>query len=93
MNYDIYHSNIIVVGPPDAPFVDDGSANSINKDSYYRLNNGYKNFIDGSSCGGSCANRTEVILAGANNGILHAFDAHEYRSHELVKMCLHQHAK
>ena len=71
---DIYHSELIVVGKPDAPATDDGSANSQKKDSYYRSQNNYNNFKNGSTCGGPCANRKEIVLAGANNGILHAFD-------------------
>ena len=72
---DIYHSELIVVGKPDAPAVDDGSINSQKKDSYYRLQKNYNNFKNGSSCGGPCRDRKEVVYAGANNGILHAFDA------------------
>ncbi|MDC3233843.1 PilC/PilY family type IV pilus protein [Candidatus Pelagibacter sp.] len=72
---DIYHSELIVVGKPDAPALDDGSINSKEKDSYYRSQNNYNNFKNGSSCGGPCANRKEIVYAGANNGILHAFDA------------------
>ena len=72
---DIYHSELIVVGAPDAPASsDDGSSNSQKKDSYYRSQNNYDSFKNGASCGGPCKNRTEIILAGANNGILHAFD-------------------
>ena len=71
---DIYHSELIVVGAPDSlSSANDGSANYDKKDSYYRSQNNYNNFKNGSSCGGPCANRTEVVLAGANNGILHAF--------------------
>ena len=33
----------------------------------------YDSFKNGSDCGGSCKYRTEVVIAGANNGILHAF--------------------
>lgn len=72
---DIYHSELIVVGKPDAPAVDDGSISSQKKDSYYRLQKNYNNFKNGSSCGGPCRDRKEVVYAGANNGILHAFDA------------------
>ena len=72
---DIYHSELIVVGKPEAAALDDGSINSQMKDSYYRSQNNYNNFKNGSSCGGPCANRKEVVYAGANNGILHAFDA------------------
>ena len=71
---DIYHSELIVVGPPEGSITDDGSSNFEKKDAYYRSQNKYNNFKNGSSCGGSCANRKEIILAGANNGILHAFD-------------------
>ena len=71
---DIYHSELIVVGKPDAPATDDGSSNSQKKDSYYRSQNNYNNFKNGSTCGGPCVNRKEIVLAGANNGILHAFD-------------------
>ena len=72
---DIYHSDLIVVGKPEAPAINDGSINSLKKDSYYRLQNNYNNFINGATCGGPCQNRKEVVYAGANNGILHAFDA------------------
>jgi len=71
---DIYHSELIVVGAPDSSSSsNDGSTNYDKKDSYYRSQNSYDNFKNGSSCGGPCGNRTEVVLAGANNGILHAF--------------------
>ena len=71
---DIYHSELIVVGAPDSlSSANDGSTNYDKKDAYYRSQNNYNNFKNGSSCGGPCANRTEVVLAGANNGILHAF--------------------
>ena len=48
--------------------------NSQKKDSYYRLQNNYNNFkmdqlvVDR-------VNRKEIVYAGANNGILHAFEA------------------
>ncbi len=72
---DIYHSDLIIVGKPEAPATDDGSINSQKKDSYYRLQNNYNNFKNSSTCGGPCVNRKEIVYAGANNGILHAFDA------------------
>ncbi|MDA8727205.1 PilC/PilY family type IV pilus protein [Candidatus Pelagibacter bacterium] len=72
---DIYHSDLIIVGKPEAPAIDDGSINSQKKDSYYRLKNNYNNFKNGSTCGGLCSNRKEIVYAGANNGILHAFDS------------------
>jgi type IV pilus assembly protein PilY1 len=73
---DIYHANINVVGPVEGTVnSNDGSTNYDKKDSYYRSENGYDNFKSGNSCGESCNSRTEVILAGANSGILHAFKA------------------
>ena len=72
---DIYHSDLIVVANPEASAVDDNTSNFQKKDSYYRLQNNYNNFKSGATCGGPCANRTEIIYAGANNGILHAFKA------------------
>jgi type IV pilus assembly protein PilY1 len=70
---DIYNSNLFIVGPPDASSSDTGNSNYIFTDNFYRSNNNYSNFVNGNSCGGSCNVRTEVVLAGANNGILHAF--------------------
>ena len=67
---DIYHSQISIVGPP-ASSID---YTSIYEDSYYRATNNYINFTGGGTCGGGCANRREIILAGSNAGILHAFD-------------------
>jgi type IV pilus assembly protein PilY1 len=72
---DIYHSDLIIVGKPEALATDDGSINSQKKDSYYRSQNNYNNFKNGATCGGPCINRKEIVYAGANNGILHAFDA------------------
>ena len=72
---DIYHSELVIVGKPEAPANDDGTINSQMKDSYYRLQNNYNNFKNGSTCGGPCVNRKEIIYAGANNGILHAFES------------------
>ena len=70
---DIYHSNLIVVGPPEAPTNDTGNSNFQNTDNYYRSQKNYSNFANGNTCGGACSSRTEVVIAGANNGILHAF--------------------
>ncbi len=70
---DIYHSELVVVGPPESSAADTGNANFQKTDAYYRSQKNYDNFKNGKSCGGNCATRTEVILAGANNGILHAF--------------------
>ena len=69
---DIYHSNLIVVGPPDASLSTSSNANFDKTDTNYRIQNNYTNFKNGGTCGGACATRTEVLYAGANNGILHA---------------------
>ena len=69
---DIYHSNLIVVGPPDASVSTSSNANFDKTDTNYRIQNNYTNFKNGGTCGGACATRTEVLYAGANNGILHA---------------------
>ena len=45
------------------------------KDNHYRFRNRYKDFKDGNSCGGTCSSRNDVVLAGSNSGILHAFRA------------------
>ena len=64
---DIYNSELIVVGDPEASTADTGNTNYPKTDAYYRANNGYTNFKNNTS-------RLEVVIAGANNGILHAFD-------------------
>ena len=70
---DIYNSDVIVVGAPEASTSDNGYNNFNKTDAFYRLVNQYNNFKNG-RCGSQfCQQRTEVILAGANNGILHAF--------------------
>jgi hypothetical protein len=76
---DIYNSRLIVVGKPDAR-ISDKKSKAVNKntEAYYRDQNGYKYFKDGSSCGagvGSCRTRKEVVYVGANDGMLHAFDS------------------
>ena len=49
-------------------------------DAFYRQQNNYDNFKNGGTCGGPCSNRKEIIYAGANNGILHAFEASMVRN-------------
>ena len=71
---DIYHSDMIVVGKPEASTTDNGNSNFQKTDAYYRQQNQYNNFKNGASCGGSCKSRTEVVIAGANSGLLHAFN-------------------
>jgi type IV pilus assembly protein PilY1 len=70
---DIYNSDLIVVGKPDASITDTGNTNFNKTDAYYRVQNGYNNFKSNKCGSKNCADRTEVVIAGANNGILHAF--------------------
>ena len=67
---DIYNSELIVVGDPEASTADTGNTNYPKTDAFYRANNGYTNFKNNTS-------RLEVVIAGANNGILHAFDTRQ----------------
>ena len=62
---DIYHSELVVVGAPGA----DTSFASTNQESYWRAINGYDAWAKSNS------NRKEMIYVGANDGLLHAFDA------------------
>ena len=70
---DIYHSNLIVVGAPEASTTSSAISNFDKTDTHYRIQNGYNNFKSSMDCGVSCQHREEVIIAGANNGILHVF--------------------
>ena len=72
---DIYHSDLIVVGKPDASTADTGNNNFDKTDAYYRAQNGYNAFKSNKCGNNQCSQRTEVVIAGANNGILHAFKA------------------
>ena len=72
---DIYHSELVVVGKPDASTADNGKINYSKTDAYYRQQKNYNNFKNSNACGGPCNSRTEVVIAGANSGILHAFKA------------------
>ncbi len=62
---DIYHSQIVEVGAPDANVRFKGT----NEEAYYRATNGYQNFASAN------ANRTNVLYAGSNSGILHAINS------------------
>ena len=69
---DIYHSELKVIGPPSAK----SSNANVNSEAYYRYNNAYQGrFRNGNSCGGYCAQRKNIVYVGANDGLLHAFDA------------------
>ena len=62
---DIYHSQLIEIGPPDASlsFSDD------NEEAYFRATNNYANFMSKN------ATRKNTLYAGSNSGLLHAIDA------------------
>ena len=62
---DIYHSQLVEVGQPDAftSFI------STNQESYWRSKNNYQSFVTEQE------SREKIIYAGANDGMLHAFNA------------------
>ena len=62
---DIYHSQIVEVGKPSASTL----YTSTNQEAYYRSKNGYNQWA------ASLANRARTLYVGANDGMLHAFDA------------------
>lgn len=64
---DTYHSQMVLVGVPNAPWSSD-VATFGKSEAYYRYNNGYTNFI------ASNAGRRSQLYVGANDGMLHAFD-------------------
>ena len=70
---DVYHSRLVVVGAPKSKITT--TATKSNTEAYYRYQNGYSNFKTGSSCGGNCGMRQEVVYVGANDGMLHAFNS------------------
>ena len=61
---DVYHSKPAVIASPNADF----SSTNVYTESYYRQNNNYSDFKNAHN------NRSSVILAGANDGMLHAFN-------------------
>ena len=62
---DIYHSQLVEVGPPDA----NSGFTDVNQESYWRAKNNYQSFSSGKQL------RQNVLYAGSNDGILHAFNA------------------
>jgi len=62
---DIYHSEMAIVGPPDA--IDPDLAADTNTEEYFKSQNGYQTFIDAN------ASRETMVYVGANDGMLHAF--------------------
>ncbi len=64
---DTYHSEMVMVGVPNAPWSSD--VNKFGKsEAYYRYTKGYSTFIANN------ASRRSQIYVGANDGMLHAFD-------------------
>ena len=62
---DIYHSQLIEVGAPNASTNFKGN----NEEAYWRATKGYQNFKS------SNQNRAQIIYAGSNGGMLHAINA------------------
>ena len=62
---DIYHSQLVEVGQPNA-FT---SFTSTNQESYWRAKNNYQSFVTDHE------SREKIVYAGANDGMLHAFNA------------------
>ena len=62
---DIYHSQLIEIGPPDGSLDFTGN----NEEAYFRVINNYQSFIK------EYESRENLIYAGANDGMLHAFNA------------------
>ena len=62
---DIYHSQLIEIGAPNASVEFDAQ----NEEAYFRTINNYQGFIN------SHQNRRSVVYAGSNSGLLHAFNA------------------
>ena len=62
---DIYHSQLVEVGPPNAntDFI------NMNQEAYWRSANNYQSFAN------THDKRERIIYAGANDGMLHAFNA------------------
>ena len=63
---DIYNSELMIVGSVDGTTASDGSANFQKKDAYYRSVNKYDEFKKGTSCGGKCSERKELVYEGSN---------------------------
>ena len=62
---DIYHSQLIEIGPPngEVKFTD------VNQEAYFRSINNYQGFRNANQ------NRRNILYAGSNTGLLHAFNA------------------
>ena len=62
---DIYHSQLIEIGPPDA----NTYFTNTNEESYFRSKNNYQGYA------AARAGRQNIVYAGSNSGLLHAFRA------------------
>ena len=62
---DIYHSQLIEIGPPDA----NTFFTNINEESYFRSKNNYQGYA------AERAGRQNIVYAGSNSGVLHAIRA------------------
>ena len=62
---DVYHSQLVVVGPPTA----ETAFTSENQEAYWRSTKGYDSWAESQRL------RKPVIYAGSNSGVLHALDA------------------
>lgn len=73
---DIYNSTPTLVGPPTADVRNTAvsSVRDVSSASEYRSLTNYRSFQSGTSCGTRCSSRPNVIYAGSNGGLLHAFD-------------------
>ena len=73
---DIYNSTPILVGPPSATIQNSSVSNirDVSSAVEYRALARYDQFRVSSVCGTRCEFRRSVLYAGANDGLLHAFD-------------------
>ena len=62
---DVYNSQLLEVGPPDA----NSNFTDVNQEAYWRAKNNYQSFVSANQ------SRQNVIYAGANDGMLHAFNS------------------
>ncbi len=64
---DTYHSEMVMVGAPDAPWSSDATTFG-KSEAYFRYTHNYSSFITDNT------NRRAQLYVGANDGMLHAFD-------------------
>jgi Tfp pilus assembly protein, tip-associated adhesin PilY1 len=73
---DIYHSPPIFVGAPSGTIAPSSfpTSASFKSEAEYRSAYNYESFQKSFACGVRCLSRNEIIYAGSNAGLLHAFD-------------------